>query len=118
MSKNALFNRYPSVIIGEAYDSDDEFAVHTRYPRFICKITFTDKFTGDLEVVVGEIGLMQPNNKLIYHTDNGLYLQDFIFMDTKPTDEEKWKIEFDKACKAIIATLLLLDDRAQREIGI
>lgn len=117
MSKNNLFNKYPSVIHGEARGEDDEFVVYTRYPRFLARVSFDDDFTGELPTTAinGEIGRLEDGRKLAFKSGIGVWLSDFIFLDPRPHDEAVFMEKLTHACNTVVADLVMLSDEIQAE---
>lgn len=111
MSKNTIFNKYPTFIHGEARGENDEFIVHTRYPRFLARRTFDDNFTGMLpsEKIKGEIG-QTPAGKLAYKSSVGIWFEDFIFFDSRASDETAFIEALRNACDQAAADTLMLDE--------
>lgn len=115
MSKNNIFSKYPPIIHGEARGENDEFVVHTRYPRFLARKSFDDNFTGELPAgpVDGELGQIGEPLRLAYDSRMGLWLSDFIMLDkNKPENMEEWLEQLKAACDRIAADDLMLNENA------
>lgn len=111
MNKNTMFNKYPIFIHGEARGEDDEFIIHTRYPRFLARRTFDDNFTRMLppEKVSGEIG-QTSTGKLAYQSNVGIWFEDFIFFDSRAEDEVAFVDALRQACDRAAADTIMLDE--------
>ncbi|MFV2029816.1 hypothetical protein [Neisseria sp. S1] len=111
MSKNNIFNRYPPIIHGEARGENDEFVVHTRYPRFLARRSFDDGFSGDLPtaVIKGQIGKTE-NGKLAYDSGIGIWFSDFIFFDSRSENEAEFLKQLTDACNKCTADTVMLDE--------
>lgn len=115
MSKNNIFNKYPTIIHGEARGENDEFVVHTRYPRFLARKSFDDNFTGGIPAkpIDGELGQIGEPRRLAYDSRLGLWLSDFIMLDkNKPENMEEWLEQLKAACDRIAADDLMLNEDA------
>ncbi|HGH6553312.1 TPA: anti-CRISPR protein AcrIIC2 [Neisseria meningitidis] len=115
MSKNNIFNKYPPVIHGEARAENDEFVVHTRYPRFLARKSFDDSFSGGLPAkkISGELVQAGEPRRLAYNSKIGLWLSDFIMLDNnKPEITEEWLEQLKAACDRIAADDLMLNEDA------
>lgn len=113
MSKNNIFNKYPPIIHGEARAENDEFVVHTRYPRFLARKSFDDSFTGELPVgkISGELVQVGEPRGLAYRSGIGLWLSDFIFLDNnRPEVTAEWLGELKAACDKIAADDIMLSE--------
>lgn len=114
MSKATIFNKYPPVIHGEARGENDEFVVHTRYPRFLARRSFDDNFTGKLpgKPVSGEL-VQDERGVLCYRSDVGVWFRDFVFFDRRPDDEAAFARDLLAACNKVVADGLMLDDETE-----
>lgn len=109
MAKAHLFNKYPAIIHGEAGGENDEFVIHTRYPRFLARRSFDDDYTATAPAKIsGEIGQTQ-NGHLAYNSKIGLWLSDFIFFDSRPDDQTDFMERLQTACNLIAHDTILLD---------
>lgn len=110
MNKNALFNKYPIIIHGEARGENDEFVLHTRYPRFLARRSFDVSFSGQLSAapICGEMGKI--DNRLVYDSKIGIWLSDFIFFDSKPENQNEFIQKLTNACDKITADTVMLDE--------
>lgn len=114
MSKATIFNKYPPVIHGEARGENDEFVVHTRYPRFLARRSFDERFTGTLDELPVSGGLGgNGRGVLCYRSNVGVWLQDFIFFDRRPEDEAAFAQSLLAACDKVVADGLMLDDETE-----
>ena len=111
MSKNTLFNKYPAIIHGESRVENDEFVVYTRYPRFLARRSFDDTFTGELpgNTIAGEVGQTQ-NGQLAYNSGIGIWLSDFIFLDSMPKNKTEFVQALQSACDRVTADTVMLDE--------
>lgn len=114
MSKNNVFNRYPPIIHGEARAENDEFVIHTRYPRFLARKSFSAGYTGELPVnkIDGDlIEEIEKPGRLAYRSNTGIFFSDFIFLDNnRPDVTEKWLADLKQACDKITADDIMLSE--------
>ena len=113
MSKNNIFNKYPPVIHGEARAENDEFVVHTRYPRFLARKSLDDRYTGSMPAkpVNGDMVEDSKTGRLAYRSNIGLWLSDFIFLDNnRPEVTAEWLDSLKKVCDQITADDLMLSE--------
>lgn len=111
MSKNNAFNRYPAVIHGEARAENDEFIVYTRYPRFLARKSFSDDYVGLLPShgVSGDLVQDVATGRLVYRSNVGVFLSDFIFLDAnRPELTAEWQESLKAACARVVADDVML----------
>lgn len=105
---NAIFNRYPEFVHGQARDEIDEFMLHTRFPRFLARVLVDDDFVSAAEIS----GSLQTDDKgkFFFICEQGATLQDFLFFD-KGIDKESSEFhkQLTEACLNGIEDLMLLD---------
>lgn len=84
-----LLNRYPEFIHGgKADETDDEFVIHMRYPRYLARCCFAENYSGSLKTVTGELTI-SGDGKQTYLSNVGIVFKDFFFLDKgKPQDLE------------------------------
>lgn len=119
MGKNKLFNEFPAIIHGEARGENDEFVIHTRYPRFLARRSFDETFNGKLPAtpISGTIGKIGKIGKtLAYDSKIGIWLSDFVFLDSKPENQDEFIQDLTKACDRITADTVMLDEETPSEI--
>ena len=118
MTKAAIFNKYPVFIHGESRGEDDEFILHCRYPRFLARRSFDETFSDGLPgaPVRGEIGRTQ-NGQLSYDSGAGIWFSDFIFFDSRPSDEAEFIEVLRAACDRAAADTFALDDDTETMFG-
>ena len=113
MSKNNIFNKYPPVIHGEARAENDEFVVHTRYPRFLARKSLDYRYTGTMlaKPVNGDMVEDSNTGRIAYRSNIGLWLSDFIFLDNNRSEfTEEWLNSLKKVCDQITADDLMLSE--------
>ena len=113
MSKNNIFNKYPPVIHGEARAENDEFVVHTRYPRFLARKSLDERYTGTMPAKPVNGDMVEDSNTgcLAYRSNIGLWLSDFIFLDNnRPEVTAEWLNSLKKVCDQITADDLMLSE--------
>ncbi|QEY25070.1 hypothetical protein D0T90_08940 [Neisseria animalis] len=115
MSRNNLFNKYPAVIHGEARGENDEFVLHTRYPRFLALRSFDETFSEGLPAgAVGGEMKHTENGKLAFDSKIDIRLSDFIFLDSRPEDLAKFAEQLIEACNRCIADTIMPNEETRK----
>lgn len=109
--KNNALNSLPEFIWGEAvlemgFDPHD-YLIHTRYPRFICRVYETEESDTELGDFDSDIGLHPQTGEQIYITNRDIGFKDFIWLDKggiPPSADVK------SACDRAFQNFMLRDD--------
>ncbi len=109
--KNKSLNTFPRFIWGEAVTEsgfdDQEYLVHTRYPRFICKVYEGDGIVSWPQDFQSRVGTDPETEELIYETNLDLSFKDWVWLDKggSPLLDE-----IRQACDAAVLNYMIRDD--------
>lgn len=110
-SKNKALNALPRFIWGEAVSEagfePQDFLIHSRYPRFICRVHEGDDVDTEPGEFTSEIGLHPHTQEPIYCTNADVNFMDFVWLDKGGMPPPKAVKE---ACDAAILNYMMRDD--------
>lgn len=116
MPKNDLYNKFPEWIHGvSTQHEEDKFIMHNRYPRFLARVSFNDKYEHQHKIDelstlprVSKFSEISPKN-LKFISDIGISFSNFIIIDrgVSPNDKEYLK-ELSEACARGVEDIIKL----------
>lgn len=112
--RNKAFNELPRFIwgeaVGEAGFEDHEYLIHTRYPRFICRVYEGEDVNTEAFKFESQLGMHPQTGDLVYVTSLDIGFKDWVWLDKGEIADTAIK----PACDDAIRNYLMRDD----ELGI